>query len=147
LVSKNQERSKESWTADNGRRKAELALLKLVQEENFKEGDRVLLQLQANKDDYGVWRVRTKIIMREDSDNFRFPILLPTDHPVTRMMIEHEHLRMNHCGVQVLMTALRERFWVIKSRKTVRHVVTSCGRCRRFVIKNVSAVEAPLPLE
>jgi hypothetical protein len=124
---------------------AELLLLKLIQVDNFKVGDPVLKQLNAVKDTVGVWRIRTKILMRDDLDDFRCPILLPPDDDMVKLLIQDVHRRNNHCGTQVLMTMLREKFWIPKCRRVVKHVIHSCGRCRRFVKKNLNAVEAPLP--
>jgi len=128
-------------------RLAELYIVRLVQEEVFHEGDRVLKQLNAVKDDFGIWRVQTKILMREDFRNFKFPMILPNSHPVTRMIIEQHHQLNGHCGIQVLMGTLREKFWIVKASKIVRQIINSCGRCRRYTVQKVNPVAAPLPLD
>jgi len=128
-------------------RKAEIKLIKLVQDEVYYDGHPQLKELHARKDEDGLWRVQTKIVLREDEEDFRFPVLLPHDHQFTKMLIRMEHNKRSHCGNQVLQNVLRERFWIPKSRKLVREIIHSCGVCRRHTAKNVETVEAPLPVD
>jgi hypothetical protein len=126
---------------------AEFHLLRMVQAESLGKGDPILNLLRARKDDFGLWRVQTKIVMRSDDDDFKYQILIPHHHPIVNLILREEHATRSHCGNQVLMAAVRERFWIPRMRKLVRSVILSCGRCRRYTTKNSSAVEAPLPSE
>jgi hypothetical protein len=126
---------------------AESQLMKMVQQESLQQGDPIFKQLGAVKDESGVWRVQTKIIMREDFRDFKYPTLVPHCHPIVKLLLRDEHLKRSHCGNQVLMAVIRERFWIPKSRNVIRSVISSCGSCRRFRVKNVTTVEAPLPVE
>ncbi len=45
------------------------------------------------------------------------------------------------------MTKLREKFWLIHSRKAVRRVLGKCQRCRRYAGKAMKTEPAPLPLD
>ncbi|GFT14168.1 integrase catalytic domain-containing protein [Trichonephila clavipes] len=43
------------------------------------------------------------------------------------------------------MSNLRESYWIIKSRKTIRQVVRSCIACKRFSARSLETVSIPLP--
>lgn len=98
------------------------------------------------KDQEGVWRVRTKLLMREDFEDFRCPILLQKNHIGVNSFIRQEHLHTHHCGAPILRNNLRKRFWIINSRVMARNTVHQCGKCKRFGAKKFTAPEALLPL-
>lgn len=125
---------------------AERCLWRMVQSEVFNSTDKVINQINAVKDEYGLWRVKTKLFMRQDSEGFRMPILLPKQHIAVDRLIQQEHLRMNHCGVQVLRSEIRERFWILQGRKVIRHQKNACKRCKRFEQKKCETPAVPLPL-
>lgn len=43
------------------------------------------------------------------------------------------------------MGKLREKFWIIQSRRAIRKIVNRCVRCRRFAAKSCEVEAAPLP--
>ena len=75
------------------------------------------------------------------------PILLPKDHPVTRLVIVDAHERLGHgAGVEQVLTELRSRFWIVKGRRMVRSVTAACAECRRrLTMKTGNQMMAPLP--
>lgn len=125
---------------------AEVVLLKIVQKEEFSKGvnDRIR-QLHPLIDKDGLLRVKTLIFRSKDSDDFRLPIILPGDHYVTQKLIEWKHRELNHAGVQILMNNLREKYWILRSRKSIRKVTLRCSRCRRFIANSIQPESPPLP--
>ena len=64
--------------------------------------------------------------------NTRHPILLPKNHPVTRLRVIDAHEKLGHgSGVEHVLTELRSRFWIVKGRQVVRNIVNACAECRR----------------
>ncbi|UYV73025.1 hypothetical protein LAZ67_10001588 [Cordylochernes scorpioides] len=124
---------------------AEKSLVKIIQSESIGEEDPKMKQLHAFQDKEGLWRVKTRIVNRNDDELFRLPILIPTNHPVTELIVKSVHEKMYHCGAQTLRSVLREMFWIPKARQLVRHVIHKCPRCRRFETKRVDVPEASLP--
>ncbi|UYV84516.1 hypothetical protein LAZ67_X002428 [Cordylochernes scorpioides] len=124
---------------------AEKSLIKIIQSESIGEEDPKMKQLHAFQDKEGLWRVKTRIVNRNDDELFRLPILIPTNHPVTELIVKSVHEKMYHCGAQTLRSVLREKFWIPKARQLVRHVIHKCPRCRRFETKRVDVPEASLP--
>ncbi|UYV78613.1 hypothetical protein LAZ67_16002164 [Cordylochernes scorpioides] len=124
---------------------AEKSLVKIIQSESIGEEDPKMKQLHAFQDKEGLWRVKTRIVNRNDDELFRLPILIPTNHPVTKLIVKSVHEKMYHCGAQTLRSVLREKFWIRKARQLVRHVIHKCPRCRRFETKRVDVPETSLP--
>ncbi|XP_018394549.1 PREDICTED: uncharacterized protein LOC108773287 [Cyphomyrmex costatus] len=127
-------------------KESEITLRRLVQGENFidKNDDRIRY-LNAFKDDRNIIRLSTKITMRKDTKGFRYPIVLPADCYIVRLIIREKHEQLLHAGVQILMNKLREQFWILGGRRTVRSVVRQCVVCRRHDAKDIQVITAPLP--
>ncbi|XP_015907537.2 uncharacterized protein [Parasteatoda tepidariorum] len=120
---------------------SEKFVLKEIQGESFNGK----INFRTVKDRDGLLRVETKITSRKDLETFRFPILLPIKHDLVEKLIMDKHIELKHAGVQTLMSHLRESFWIIKTRKTIRNVVKNCVKCKRFSVKPLEAVSILLP--
>lgn len=97
------------------------------------------------RDDDGLIRVRSKLLHRDDTAYFRRPILLPNYQPLVEMMISEEHVYHSHAGAQFLIGKLRERCWIIQTRRAVKKVLNRCVICRRFDTKKPILPAAALP--
>ena len=60
------------------------------------------------------------------------PILLPAKHAFVKLLIKQTHDQVKHSGINATLTALRERYWVLRGRETVKGVVRHCVVCRRY---------------
>ncbi|GFS43318.1 integrase catalytic domain-containing protein [Nephila pilipes] len=72
--------------------KGELKILKKVQEDSF-YGEKMqhLKSLLTFKDADGILRVQTKLIMREDNEYLKVPIVLQFDYHVVKSLILCKH--------------------------------------------------------
>lgn len=131
--------------SDEEKAVAEKKIMRIIQEEAFPTGN--VEGFQLHRDEDGLLRVKTRIIMRKDKFNFRYPVLLPRKHPFVTKLIQDVHVRNCHVGINTLMTMLREKFWIIRSRDTIRRVLGQCPRCRRFSAQNINTAVAPLPAD
>ncbi|GFT13510.1 uncharacterized protein TNCV_3829971 [Trichonephila clavipes] len=77
--------------------------------------------------------------------DFRLPIVLPSNHPVVKALIIYKHVQLGHAGVQMLMYTLRESYWILQGRKTIKEVIKTCIICKRFNVKPISVSEELLP--
>ncbi|XP_064469547.1 uncharacterized protein LOC135384266 [Ornithodoros turicata] len=57
------------------------------------------------------------------------------------------HLRLCHASIHTTLLDLRDGYWLLKGRQTVRRVLRQCLRCRRTRLSAESAPVAPLPRE
>jgi hypothetical protein len=126
--------------------KAEKFLIKLIQTENFskEQGNRVN-SLHPVKDEDGIIRVKTRLILGAEPDSFTFPILLPDNSVHVNKLIQQLHSRNMHAGVSTTMVLVRDKYWLLKCRKTVKQVINNCKTCRKMKVKKVETSPAPLP--
>ena len=59
-------------------------------------------------------------------------MILPKNHPMVDLVIEHMHKRLGHSGREHVLSELRQKFWIISARPTVRRVLNKCFRCKRL---------------
>jgi hypothetical protein len=125
--------------------KTERTLIRLLQVESFGANVTSVAGILVVKDEEGLLRVKTKILNREDTIGFRLPLLLPHTHPIVEQLIMEEHLRLGHAGIQLLMSALREKYWILQGRRIIRRVISACVLCKRHTAKKVEVDPAALP--
>ncbi|GFY66035.1 DUF5641 domain-containing protein [Trichonephila inaurata madagascariensis] len=109
---------------------AEKKLLKPVQQESFDDTviQNKLKSLNVFTDNEGLMRLKTKIVRRKDDENFKCPIVLPSNHLLVERLIFENHTNSCHSGTQVVLSNLRQQFWVLRGRKTVQRVINQCIR-------------------
>ncbi|GFX80556.1 uncharacterized protein TNCV_3929641 [Trichonephila clavipes] len=80
---------------------AERKVLKIVQKQSFSNDTKSLVsQMQTLVDSEGIIRIKSKIIMRKDVESIRYPIVLPSRHPIVTKLIIQKHIELLHAGVQ-----------------------------------------------
>ncbi|UYV72361.1 hypothetical protein LAZ67_9002779, partial [Cordylochernes scorpioides] len=126
--------------------KSEIILIRLIQRESFsRHEDKKLQGFKLLVDSSGILRIKTKICRREDFANFRMPILLPSDHFLVSLLIRWNHETHGHAGLQTLLGILRENYWILRSRKTVKKIINQCIRCKRFTATPATVESTSLP--
>lgn len=81
-------------------------------------------------DDHGLLRVGGRL------RNARIPVaaknqmILPKDHPVTRLLIMHDHRKNGHVGREHVLANLREKYWILNGRAAVRYLLRRCFFCK-----------------
>lgn len=74
-------------------------------------------------------------------------ILLPKSHQLTRLVIEREHVRNLHAGLQGAMAAVRRNFWPLSVRSTARGIIRKCVVCFkcRPIVSEARMATLPAP--
>jgi len=76
----------------------------------------------------------------------KHPIILPSDHHVTRLIIEDQHRKSGYCGMANTWTQLRQSYWIVKvPRLSGKYLVNAF--CRRRNAQLSSQVMSDLPAE
>ncbi|XP_062534977.1 uncharacterized protein LOC134204168 [Armigeres subalbatus] len=91
-----------------------------------------LLQLAPFIDVDGMLRVGGRLKHAQIPFHQKHPLLLPSGHHVTRILIESLHREHLHVGQQGLLAIVRQRYWPIRGKSVVRQVVNGCVRCFRM---------------
>lgn len=123
--------------------KAEQLLIKYSQMQSFPEDlqnlknmkniDRKskLLTLTPFLDEYGVVRLDGRInavtgILPETKQ----PVILDGRNHVTRLIVKHYHVNAAHGNQEKVVNDLKQKYWIIRLRPTVKHVTSKCMFCR-----------------
>ncbi|XP_023289117.1 uncharacterized protein LOC111674124 [Orussus abietinus] len=123
--------------------RAERLWMKKAQEDSFgpelvalKQGQAVdrssrLFQLSPTVDASGLMRLQGRISATVDiPEAMKFPVILDGRHPYTRLLAMHYHQRAGHGSPETVVNELRQRYWVLNLRPTVRQVASHCQWCR-----------------
>ena len=70
----------------------------------------------------------------------------PKDHHVATILIRYLHEVNGHCGVEQVLSLLREQFWVVKARGAIKRVLRSCVRCRKQMAARMNQLMGDLPI-
>ena len=75
------------------------------------------------------------------------PMLLPKDHPISSIIVRHYHESLGHAGREHVLSAIRQRFWILKARSLVRQILRKCLNCRKRNEAPMQQLMADLPKE
>ena len=87
-------------------------------------------QLNLFLDENGIIRACSCIRNSSVSDSTKSPILLPTRHRYTELLIWEYHYRMLHIGIQDTLNAMRQKYWILKGTSVVKRVWRLCIICK-----------------
>ena len=93
----------------------------------------------------GIIRVGGRLQRFSSSFDAKHQKLLPSKHPVTDLIIHHYHSLSGHSGTMHVLSAVREKFWILKGHATVKRVLSNCRECRRWKAKVGEQLMSPLP--
>ncbi|XP_035219641.1 uncharacterized protein LOC118192738 [Stegodyphus dumicola] len=125
---------------------AEHCLLKLIQQESFAGRKmKILKNMQTFRDENNIVRLRTKLLLGDEEENFKCPILLPESHEIIHRLVRQKHCELQHVGLRTLIANLREDYWIISINRLAKQVSSSCISCKRFKAKPTEPPFAPLP--
>ena len=71
------------------------------------------------------------------------PILLPTKHHFTNLVVHESHNNVHHNGIRETLNAIREKFWISRGREVVKQIVRRCVVCKKIEGKVFKSVKAP----
>lgn len=60
----------------------------------------------------------------------KLPVTLPYKHDVTDLIIRDHHQRMRHPGHVSVLSSMRKKYWILKGRSAVHHVLNKCSDCQ-----------------
>ncbi|XP_003382025.1 putative integrase core domain protein [Trichinella spiralis] len=149
------------------RKFAELTVEELAKAENFwlltvqpEAFEKELAAVQSGKnpegklarfnpylDANGLLRVGGRLQNSDMDAERKHPILLPSTHPVVMLLIKRIHERSLHAGTEQTLTDLRQRFWVLKGRSSVKRIVRQCRICKRQSARPYEPIMNDLPID
>ena len=74
------------------------------------------------------------------------PIILPRKHPLSHLLIRREHIKA-HLGTEWTLSMLRQSYWIIGARHTLRQLRQKCCTCHKNFSPPHAQIMADLPPE
>ena len=75
----------------------------------------------------------------------RHPMIPPSKHHVTDLVIRDCHEREGYAGVGQVLASVRQKFWILRGHAAVRRVIGKCLKCRFWNARPCEQIMAPLP--
>lgn len=75
----------------------------------------------------------------------RFPMILPDKSQLSKLIITDAHERVLHGTIHLTIARVRQEFWILNLRNSVKAHVHNCRRCFRQSPRPISQLMAPLP--
>ena len=79
----------------------------------------------------GLLRVGGRLQNADVLCDTKHPVILPSDHHVTRLIIRKYHEMNAHVGAHHILSLIRQRYWVVHGLKTVKAVLGRCIDCKK----------------
>ena len=80
--------------------------------------------------DKGIVRVGGRLDNAPLGSELKYPVILPSEHHATRLIVRYLHESDDHSGTNQTMAAVRQHYWIIRGPSTVKRVVSGCISCR-----------------
>ena len=93
----------------------------------------------------GTLRIEGRLENADLPTDEKHPIILPSRHPLTRLLVLHCHLASAHSGVQYTLMLTRKKYWIIKGLSSVRHYLARCNACIIQKARPIRQLMADLP--
>ena len=75
-------------------------------------------------------RIGGRLSKADIQSSAKHQLILPGKHHVVQLLIGHFHEKY-HFGSEYVLSAIRQRFWVIDGRVSVKHIARGCMVCKR----------------
>lgn len=101
-------------------------------EEGF--GKEAFRNLSSYTDPEGIVRVGGRVDKALVSYDTRHPMLLPGDHWISRLIIQHAH-QFGHHGVAATVAKTRTKYWITRAHDLAKLIKFRCVVCRKIGAK------------
>lgn len=136
---------------------AENAVSSLVQKEAFSQelhclqtgrsikSDSALIALDPYLDARGLICVGERLRHAKISQEAKHPIILPSKHYITGLILKDKHVNLHHCGPEQLLASIRQKYWILSDRREARKITRSGINCFRLQPKDTQVKMGDLP--
>lgn len=110
-----------------------------------KQPSKKLQNLSVFLDQYDTIRIGGRISKSDLPFEVKHPVLLPKRDHVVDLIINHFHVKNCHTGPGLLMSIVRQKFWILDARTVIRAQVRKCNSCFRVHPSHPAPRMADLP--
>ena len=133
------------FNSENGKNseRIDLRFLKSIQAKVFskeieflKENKRTAPPIYVMKfglylDSCGILRCKGRLNNAPLSNSSTNPIILPTKNHCTDLVVTDNHERTFHSAINITLSSLREKYWIIREREAVKRTLHACVLCKK----------------
>jgi len=101
---------------------------KFQRSSKFKE---TKLSLNLFSDENSLLRMKGRFANCNLDYNFIYPIFIPKDSYLTKLIILDSHERVLHAGLAITLNFIRNTYWITQGRRTVKMILDRCVTCKR----------------
>ncbi|XP_045451593.1 uncharacterized protein LOC123660582 [Melitaea cinxia] len=145
FISKCQKREFDECTS---MKRAELQLLRYAQTQSFSteigliKGGKCLnknsklLTLSPFLDEDGLLRVGGRIDVAADvTYSMKHPVILDGRNKIARLIVQYYHVNAGHGNQEMVVNNLKQKYWLIRMRPTVKEISKKCMLCKLRRVK------------
>lgn len=104
-----------------------------------------LITLSPFLDENEVIRVGGRLQNASIADTTKHPIVIPSNQHITKLLINEAHNKTLHGGIQLMMTYVRTKYWVISLKSAVKKCIRICKTCIIHKAKTKNQFMGQLP--
>ncbi|XP_062704076.1 uncharacterized protein LOC134286477 [Aedes albopictus] len=106
-----------------------------------------LRQISPYLDEHGVVRMESRIANAVHfTRDFKYPVILPKDHPGTMLVIDWYHRQYQHHSNETVVNEMKQRYHVSRLREVLKKVKKNCMWCKVHSATPKVPRMAPLPV-
>nr|XP_039252452.1 uncharacterized protein LOC120329740 [Styela clava] len=95
----------------------------------------------------GILRVGGRLQNAPIEFDLKHPIILPSNHHITQLIVREYHKSSHHCGASHTWNLLRQKFWIINGAVVVKRNIRNCIFCKKRNASMGKQFMADLPKE
>ena len=133
---------------------AEQSWIKSIQAESFESelrnledsrlpSTQLVKQLGLFLDEHSIVRCEGRICNSSLPEASKRPVLLLSRHHFTQPVIQEGHKAVHHNGVRDTLNCIRERFWILRVRESMKRVIKQCVICKKLEGKPFRTPKTP----
>ncbi|RCN29253.1 integrase core domain protein [Ancylostoma caninum] len=121
---------------------AEKCLIRMAQNQHILKSNKYT-NLNVILEPDGILRCYGRLQNSELPEETKYPILLPPNHDITKLIIRDYHQKIGHQGVNGTLANIRTKYWIPTGRQAVRKVLNSCMICKKWNAKPYLYPDSP----
>ena len=107
-----------------------------------------LLKLNPMADNDGLVRVGGRLQRASLSYEESHPLVLPSAHHVSSLLIQNYHEKVQHQGRHFILGLIRSSgFWIVGSKRAVNSAINNCIKCKKLRGRQQTQKMADLPID
>lgn len=77
-------------------------------------------------------RVKGRIQYSDEGHDVRHPIILPSGHHISVLLISEAHEITLHGGYQMMLNYIRSKYWILNVRSMIKNHIHRCVKCVKY---------------